>query len=1116
MTKKLFVVLVLAIAVMASSFVIAANKKGPATDATEYTPPVPLYPGGGERLAIDKTIPAERLNLQPVEAGQIYMELLPGGSPQVPTDPKQDTCMVTMHSGAAFYYPEFSWVGDNHKEYQDPETSVPPCELPVYPFAVTELYFHVMDGGADPLQVIGYFDIEMANLSDPDCPTVGPVIYTSPVLQYDIPNGGHWKLGYDPESPICVNGPYFVSFHITGGYWYDMSPVSDNTPDPCRSYVNWGTGWLDFVVDVGAGGNFLLYSAGLSYADAHNVCPAEPECVFHWWHDGNPYWYYPAWAYFGTAAWFASPVSGYIGRARVLLDDTYYYGSPDLYVTLWDGNPTTGPGSIIDRILVPNSDFVFQPNFLEVDFTSLNVTVAPGDYIFLGVEPIDPVELVNDFAVLADYNGNGVETHSWFDDGTGWIDEYTAYGDYAEFMNELEFCGEEPCHPDSVVTLTDYGTPTWIWALPSTSGRDYPNQRFTLPFSYGGRLDKVKLAFYNKQGTPSPDVYVWMSDGAGHPLDANPPNNAMATYHIDNLNVVTYPSWQVVQTWEDGIYFDPGEEFHVGYSFDFSIVGDTLAHLSDDYTDPNNPPGRAGFLFPDPDGWLTIQEAYGIEMSFIMQAVICQTPPPAPTFVLTATPATAYISPGDADLKMYDVTVIQVAGYDQTVDLDIDPATLPTGITYNYVPVSGTPEFSSELSLSCAPGTPYASHTLTLRATGPDKLVVRTKDVTLIIQPPYDDALVEFYHGTQRMTNFGAVGDHDNSAQSFYWYGIANLLFDGTFIVATGPDKMALDFGRTHVHTGFIPTQHQEITYDDKWPANIGYAEFYTDPDIIDTEWDSLFIIGIMDSCVDFSIKIKIYYNPLGNPPIEDMYISLLEDWDFGDAYNNWGGLDYDHNLVWMYEPGNDDFVCGLFKAPFYGDPMLNMQVVHNAYITWPNEGYGLDQDSVWRLLTHVGPQEATYVGPDSQDYSVMITPPPITLNPGDKHIEIWIDFCRDLTEMTWEQWYHRVLRYAGFYRGDVDASDTLELPAMDISDLVYLINYLYKGGPAPLPFADQGDVDGQPFPKESNNPKNNVNLGDVVYLINYVYKGGPAPIDYVRFIPQYWSRPSLFEEPNW
>jgi hypothetical protein len=105
-------------------------------------------------------------------------------------------------------------------------------------------------------------------------------------------------------------------------------------------------------------------------------------------------------------------------------------------------------------------------------------------------------------------------------------------------------------------------------------------------------------------------------------------------------------------------------------------------------------------------------------------------------------------------------------------------------------------------------------------------------------------------------------------------------------------------------------------------------------------------------------------------------------------------------------------------------------------------------------------------------------------------------------------------LRYAGFYRGDVDASDTLDLPCIDISDLVYLINYLYKGGPAPLPFADQGDVDGVPNEKDFNCPKNNVDLNDVLYLINYTYKGGPPPIDYVRFIPQYWSRTSMFLSP--
>ncbi len=53
----------------------------------------------------------------------------------------------------------------------------------------------------------------------------------------------------------------------------------------------------------------------------------------------------------------------------------------------------------------------------------------------------------------------------------------------------------------------------------------------------------------------------------------------------------------------------------------------------------------------------------------------------------------------------------------------------------------------------------------------------------------------------------------------------------------------------------------------------------------------------------------------------------------------------------------------------------------------------------------------------------------------------------------------------------------------MDLGDIVFLINYLYKGGPPP-DFLEQGDVNGDSV----------VDLGDVVYLINYLYKGGPAP----------------------
>jgi hypothetical protein len=51
------------------------------------------------------------------------------------------------------------------------------------------------------------------------------------------------------------------------------------------------------------------------------------------------------------------------------------------------------------------------------------------------------------------------------------------------------------------------------------------------------------------------------------------------------------------------------------------------------------------------------------------------------------------------------------------------------------------------------------------------------------------------------------------------------------------------------------------------------------------------------------------------------------------------------------------------------------------------------------------------------------------------------------------------------------------------VSDVVFLINYLFKGGPAPEP-QYLGDV----------NCDGKVTVSDVVWLINYLFKGGPAP----------------------
>ena len=62
--------------------------------------------------------------------------------------------------------------------------------------------------------------------------------------------------------------------------------------------------------------------------------------------------------------------------------------------------------------------------------------------------------------------------------------------------------------------------------------------------------------------------------------------------------------------------------------------------------------------------------------------------------------------------------------------------------------------------------------------------------------------------------------------------------------------------------------------------------------------------------------------------------------------------------------------------------------------------------------------------------------------------------------------------------RGDANGDGVVEL-----GDVVYLITYLFKSGPAPVPLLS-GDA----------NCSGAVELGDVVYLITYLYKGGPPP----------------------
>jgi len=105
---------------------------------------------------------------------------------------------------------------------------------------------------------------------------------------------------------------------------------------------------------------------------------------------------------------------------------------------------------------------------------------------------------------------------------------------------------------------------------------------------------------------------------------------------------------------------------------------------------------------------------------------------------------------------------------------------------------------------------------------------------------------------------------------------------------------------------------------------------------------------------------------------------------------------------------------------------------------------------------------------------------------PGGKYrtvLENWTTYLRDeaglpCTKDSSEISVYGVVMGSEDVRGDANGDGTI-----NSADVVYLINYLFKGGPAPDPLW-VGDC----------NCDEVLNSADVVYLINYLFKGGPPP----------------------
>jgi len=75
--------------------------------------------------------------------------------------------------------------------------------------------------------------------------------------------------------------------------------------------------------------------------------------------------------------------------------------------------------------------------------------------------------------------------------------------------------------------------------------------------------------------------------------------------------------------------------------------------------------------------------------------------------------------------------------------------------------------------------------------------------------------------------------------------------------------------------------------------------------------------------------------------------------------------------------------------------------------------------------------------------------------------------------------WYGAVDRCPMRLFGDVDASGT-----MSPADIIYIVNFIFKAGPDPLPCVAAADVD----------CSGGMSSADIIHMVNYIFKAGLPP----------------------
>jgi hypothetical protein len=224
-------------------------------------------------------------------------------------------------------------------------------------------------------------------------------------------------------------------------------------------------------------------------------------------------------------------------------------------------------------------------------------------------------------------------------------------------------------------------------------------------------------------------------------------------------------------------------------------------------------------------------------------------------------------------------------------------------------------------------------------------------------------------------------------------------------------------------------------------------------------------------------------------------------DWDipnFDHGSNNESGYDPDRKIIYQYccttDPCDSTQACQRYGgiAPPLNAEFKNSMTLQNSIYVYNTGPFG--EDAPLPPDTIYGPSLAAL---DScEDLFTLVTFDVYDLDPADTQCVIKI-LATSKQDPAAAQLKLSV--------GDAHffASDHEDIPcpsptvcdcmpgdangdgSINVGDAVYLISFVFKGGPAPTPYATcSGDA----------NCDCAANVGDAVFIIAYVFKGGPAP----------------------